>query len=333
MSQILYERYKDALRRGHVAALRDRLEAAVDAYEEAASIAPDRALPHVSLGGVLQRLGRTAAAEAAYGAALLRAPGDESALRGRAALRVEFGRRLEAAADFEALAEILEAAGHLTEACDAARRALELAESRARRKNMERLAERLRTSDPDPSAAEALRLALQLLEPTTPRRAATSDAGDEEPVGTAPADDGESSSVAVPDEAASATPTAGEESDPLRWLAEAEAKLDAGDVASARDALLRIAVAHRVAGRLDAALDACMPLLALDPTDLAVQLEMAANQLARGWSAVATEKVRLLERIAGLDGDAAAAAAVAAFARDNAPLSLDVDRRAGGAGA
>ena len=37
----LYERYKDALRRGHVAALRGRNEAAVDAYGEAAEIAPD----------------------------------------------------------------------------------------------------------------------------------------------------------------------------------------------------------------------------------------------------------------------------------------------------
>ena len=35
----LYERYKDALRRGHVAALRGRNEAAADAYCEATSIA------------------------------------------------------------------------------------------------------------------------------------------------------------------------------------------------------------------------------------------------------------------------------------------------------
>jgi len=49
----LYERYKDALRRGHVAALRGRHDAAVDAYGEAAEIAPDRALPHTSIGGIL----------------------------------------------------------------------------------------------------------------------------------------------------------------------------------------------------------------------------------------------------------------------------------------
>ena len=36
MSDALYERYKDALRRGHVAALRGRLDEALAAYREAA---------------------------------------------------------------------------------------------------------------------------------------------------------------------------------------------------------------------------------------------------------------------------------------------------------
>ena len=56
-NESLYERYKDALRRGHVAALRGRNDAAIDAYGEAASIAPDRALPHASLGGILVIVG------------------------------------------------------------------------------------------------------------------------------------------------------------------------------------------------------------------------------------------------------------------------------------
>ena len=36
MSEALYEQYKDALRRGHVAALRGQLDAAAAAYREAA---------------------------------------------------------------------------------------------------------------------------------------------------------------------------------------------------------------------------------------------------------------------------------------------------------
>ena len=58
MSDALYERYKDALQRGHVAAARGRDAAALEAYSEAAKLAPDRALPLVGLAGVLRRLGK-----------------------------------------------------------------------------------------------------------------------------------------------------------------------------------------------------------------------------------------------------------------------------------
>src|SRR3972149_5118565 len=57
MSQALYEEYKEALRRGHVAALRGRLDVAEAAYRAAAAIAPDRALPYGSLGAGLRRAG------------------------------------------------------------------------------------------------------------------------------------------------------------------------------------------------------------------------------------------------------------------------------------
>ena len=39
MTEALYERYKEALRRGHVAAQRGRLDEALDAYGEAARVA------------------------------------------------------------------------------------------------------------------------------------------------------------------------------------------------------------------------------------------------------------------------------------------------------
>ncbi len=84
MSDALYERYKDALRRGHVAALRGRPEEALSAYREAVEIAPERALPYTSLGGVLAKSARYDEAVAAYDHALARAPRDEAALRGRA---------------------------------------------------------------------------------------------------------------------------------------------------------------------------------------------------------------------------------------------------------
>src|SRR3970040_1530263 len=120
MSQALYEEYKEALRRGHVAALRGRLDVAEAAYRAAAAIAPDRALPDVSPGAVLRRAERIDDALASFGVALSLAPEDEGALRGRAELQAERGRRAEAALDFETLAGVLERAGRLTHARGAA---------------------------------------------------------------------------------------------------------------------------------------------------------------------------------------------------------------------
>ncbi len=290
MSEILFEQYKDALRRGHVAALRGKLEAAVSAYEAAASIAPDRALPYVSLGEVLRRLGRAAQAEAAFAAALQRAPSDERALRGRAELRIEQGSTLGAAQDLEALAEFLERDGRMAAACDAARQALELAESRSRRRTVERLVGRLRELETDPAAIETLGQALRLLEPADPPSRASS----------------------VP-----ATPPPPPPIDPVIALREAERHLDAGEFAAARPVLLAISAAERAAGQLDAALDACLILLTINPSDPAVQLEIAAIQVARGWTATAAEKVRLLSRLAALDEDPEASAAIVAFSREH----------------
>ena len=312
MSQALYERYKDALRRGHMAALRGRLDVAVAAYEAAAAIAPDRALPYASLGGVHVRLGQVVAAEAAFAEALLRAPGDETALRGRAELREGHGDRSEAAGDFEALAESLERADRLVEAMDAARRALELAESRARRATVQRLASKLELQDADPSAAEALRLALLLLEPLHPGRPVASLEG----AALGPATVG---GVASADASTGGiSPDAGEaevadDQDPATLLIEAETLLDAKDITGARPVLLKLAARQRALGQLDAALDACLVLMAIDPSDAELQLEIAANQVARGWTTLAGDKVRLLARLADLDGNDDAAALVAAF--------------------
>ncbi len=97
MSDALYERYKEALRAGHVASLRGRQDAALAAYVEAATLAPERALPHVSIGQVYLRLDRPTEALSAFGAALDRAPNDEKALEGSAEALAGLGRPVEAA--------------------------------------------------------------------------------------------------------------------------------------------------------------------------------------------------------------------------------------------
>ncbi len=326
MSQALYEQYKEALRRGHLAALRGRLDAAEAAYRAAAAIAPDRALPYVSLGGVLRRLERLDEALAAYGVALSLAPEDDGALRGRAELQADQGRRAEAALDFERLAGVLEGAGRLTDAADAARRALELAESRSRRREMERLGGLLRDSGEDRSAVDALDRALRILEAVdaSTGRSAGTPAADSAPLGVeesavpgpepGPGPEPEADLPAEPEPGPEPEAPSGPDLAVLRAVA--DALLDSGDLAGASERLLALAAIHRAAGRHDAAMDACLTLLAMTPSDHRLQREIAAIQLDQGWTSVAVEKLRLLARLADLDGDAEARAALAAFAAE-----------------
>ena len=109
------------------------------AYAEAATLAPDRPLPHSSMGRALLRLDRVDEALVAFATALRLAPRDEPGLAGRADALVVAGRPAEAAGVLDLLADTQETAGRLPDACDTARRALELAESRARRRHLEAL--------------------------------------------------------------------------------------------------------------------------------------------------------------------------------------------------
>ena len=375
MSQALFDLYKEALRRGHVAAVQGNLEAALVAYEAAATIAPDRALPHASLGDVLKRLGRLDAAEQAFDAALQRAPADENALRGRAATRLELRRPIDAARDLETLTDVLERANRIPDACNAACAALEIAETRARRQAVERLAAALTEIGTEASAAAALARAEPFLDPNRPKvvaeppvaveaspepkpMAETAVAA-EEPAGIEAAEPeaaavepeaaepdvaepeaipepelaAEPEAVPEPEVAAEPEPAAEVEvpvePEPLiepeaaeseveprarfhvvAARAEAETLLVAGDRDRARPLLLRIAEAERLAGRLDAAIDACLILVTIDPADTAVQLELATIQAARGWTDLARDKIALLTRLADLNEDPGAQALV-----------------------
>lgn len=292
MSEVLYEQYKDALRRGHVAALRGRLDAAAAAYREAARIAPDRALPYVGLGGVLARLGRTDESLAAYAAALDRSPSDEGALQGRADVLALVGRRSEAADQLDRLAAILERDGRLADACDVARRALELAESRGRRRQVESLVARLRSAAPgDAAASEALARALGVLEsvPGVDDLPSSSGAGSDGGVGETVAT--EPVAVAAPDPA-------------ILTLAVEEA-LEAGDLDEARRRALIAASGHRAVGQFHAAMDACYQALAILPSDPDIHLLLAELYLDRGWRGPAADKLVLLGRLSQLTGDGA----------------------------
>lgn len=327
MSQSIYETYKDALRRGHVAALRSRFDVAIAAYLEAAGIAPDRPLPHASIGGILLRTGRADEAADAYDRALALGPRDEAALRGRADAMIALNRPYEAAESLDRLADVLDGSGRVADACDAARRALELAESKDRRRQVESLVGRLRVSAGDEKAERSLARALRILEPPVVEEVAVAeadgvaiegaDAGASE-VPEAPAPEATVES-AQPEPLAAAEPTV--EAEPLPEPVEAEPlpepvdgnligaaaeeALAAGDHVAAREGLLAAAAAHRSVGRSVAAIDACYLALAIAPDDVDLHLLLAELYLERGWRAPAADKLVLLGRLASLADDSA----------------------------
>ncbi len=139
MSESLFEQYKAALRRGHLAALAGELDDALAAYDAAARLVPERALPLASRGTVLHRLDRWPEAAEAFDQALQLSADDEAALRARASARAERGLRSGAAADYERLALVLDVAGRAAPAADAARRAADLEPSASRTALADRL--------------------------------------------------------------------------------------------------------------------------------------------------------------------------------------------------
>ncbi len=295
--EALYERYKDALRTGHVAAVRGRLETAELAYREAASLAPDRPLPHASLGGVLLRSGRVDEALVAFAEALRHGPRDELALAGRADALIEAGRPAEAAGVLDLLAEAQELAGRTADACDTARRALELAESRARRRNLEGLVGRLQASLAERGGEAELARALRTLETPAPIRAGSGGKPSfETPVTTADVP----ASPVVP-----ATPP-----EPLADPAETNAAIErataTGDSVLVAGAVLEGVAAFRRAGLLDAAVDACLVGLTYAPADPNLHLALARLDIDHGWLAAAADKLVLIGRFVELTGDGAA---------------------------
>lgn len=128
MTDDVSDRYREALRRGHVAVVKGRPREAIGHYEEAAHLADNRPLPFVSMGSVYLQMRRPKEAIEAFDEALRRAPNDVTAMRGmagaleadsRAAASVALARR---AAELEAMDRAGHPAGSLV---DERRRQLE----------------------------------------------------------------------------------------------------------------------------------------------------------------------------------------------------------------
>jgi tetratricopeptide (TPR) repeat protein len=332
MSDALYERYKDALRRGHVAAQRGRQDAALAAYGEAAKLAPDRPLPLVGIGNVLAGIGKHTEAIAAFDAALERAPADEVALRGRADALVATGDRVRAAETLDRLTAALDANGRTSDALDTARRALELAESRSRRDGVKALVARVTQSGTsgDPGVSETLSRALGILEDRVLGRGRHATEGTEAVDAGTPAiseEPGEAADVAEHPAEQPAEPEVAEEPEPpapppfapAAAMAAVEDAAAAGDAAATRELALTAATGHRAAGQLHAAIDVCYLALATNPADPGLHLNLAELYLDLGWRATAVDKLVLLARLAELGDDTETRAQLCAVVADRLP--------------
>lgn len=302
--EALYERYKAALQRGHVASVQGRIVDALTAYAEAAEIAPERATPHTSAGTALMRSDRAREAVEQYELALRLAPGDVAALRGRAGALEALDRRHEAAAAYDAVADACSSAGKLADAVDAARRGLELAEGRDRRQTLTELVERLRAADPEDRGRIALEQAMRVL-----------DAGDQGERTAIPADRAgedihdtvEGTAPEVPEPAQLPARRAvldrdlPPDADPAGLARAAEAAIDGDDREAAVQRFLDLAAAYRRSGSPDAALDACYAGLSIVPDHAVIHLALVELYDERGWRSLADEKLALLERLVMLD--------------------------------
>ncbi len=316
--EALYEHYKNALRSGHIAAVRGRTEAALTAYAQAAAVAPDRPLPHTSAGRVLMQAGRLDEALVAYGEALRRAPRDEAALVGRADGLISAGRPAEAAGVLDLLADTQEAAGRVPDACDTARRALELAESRARRRQLERLTAALRASLTERGASETLERALRTLEVPVAAVARPAGVGPEDS-GPGRADAGVLDPNRQPLGPSVMEPPPPEVLDLSSMTAAVAAAIEGRDTTRVHEVILETAAKLRRAGLLDAAIDACQLGLTVAPADPDLHLALAELDIDHGWRDVAADKLAILGRFVELSADQVARERLCAIISANFP--------------
>ncbi len=308
----LYERYKDALRRGHVASLQSRLGDALTAYAEAATIAPERATPHTSAGAALLRAKRPADALDQYAVALRLASQDEAALLGRAEALTALDRWREAADAYDAVADVRAGAGKLAAAVDAARRALELAEGRERRRTLEKLVARLGETELAQPGRDVLERAQRVLDGSAagsfPRRRAATAAAGEAVAGAATGSPEPATATrhAVLDRDLPAG------TDTAALALATEGAIDDDQREEAIERLLDLAAAQRRDGCRDAAFDACYLGLSVVPDHVSLHLALVELYEERGWRSLADAKLDLLERLVALDGDEAVMAEVAA---------------------
>ena len=239
MAEAVSERYKEALRLGHVAVAKGRPNEAVEHYAEAGRLADGRPLPFVRMGSIYLQMRRSREANAAFDEALRRAPNDIDSLRGKV--------------------QALEAAGETAEASALVRRVNELEAS----------------SEASQAKQQARAAAAQ---------------GNEQHI-----------NVAL---------KAGV----------------AGDRPLAVGAYMAAARGYFGQHAYDAAFDAIMRALDLEPGAIPIHMAMADMYLSRGWKTLGLQRLLLLEHRLTIDAERDAQNALGQLAARHRTVDSEIDR-------
>ena len=323
-----YERYKEALRRGHVAALRGRLDDRVDAYREAAAIAPDRALPH------RPRRRPGPAGPARRGAGGLRAGARPCADATRRALRGRADAPAAAAGGRRPRTRSIgwPASSSAPAACPTP------ATPPAARSSSPSRASGAGTSRPSPSGcarsagdAAARRARPRSSRPRAPRSRPTAPAAD-------PSADPRRTEPTEPDRARAAAGARARRRT-RRPGAPPRTPLDAGDPSTRRARRCWPRPRPSAAGQLHAAIDACYLALAVAPGRPDLHLMLAELYLDRGWRDAGRREAAAARPPGRADGDPAtrerlcdSSSAGSPTSRASRPLRLTLSRPRGAPG-
>jgi tetratricopeptide (TPR) repeat protein len=242
MAEAVSERYKEALRLGHVAVAKGRPREAVEHYEAAGRLAGARPLAFVRMGSIYLQMRQPREANEAFDEALRRAPDDLESLRGKA--------------------EALEATGETAQATAVAQRGRELE--------------------------------------------AASDAG-------------------MAAQRARVEAAHGNE----RHIDAALHALEAGDRPVAVGAYMTAAQGYFGQQAYDAAFDAVMRALQLEPGAIPIHMAMADMYLQRGWKALGVERLLLLEHRLSIEAEPGAKNALGQLAARHRAIDPEIDRIAG----
>lgn len=332
MPDPILEQYREQLRAGHVAAMKGRLEDALEHYRQAAELAGGRAMPQTSMGQVLLRLGRTDEALGAFSKALGRAPHDEAALTGRIEALIAAGRQPEAAEMLERLAEVQASSDREPEALASLERALTLVVTRRREKRAAELATRLgvtRASVPaaagePPAVGDASTAVVPYRERTATDAATPAEAHSDAvaapaapaaPVEPTPFDGSQVAAIrATPAPTPGGPPDLLTAPDPEAFFDEAEQAREAGQTREALALYVLASDAYARAGAREAALEVCQRALAISPEAPSVHLALVRLYLGRGWRERAIEKLTLLDHLLALSPTSGARRQIATLA-------------------